>query len=115
MCLELRGEGGCFRFEWMGWEEILQFARQYGWKPAGTKRYTYPDEEPHEISDWSGTYLSSNAQFASAEDAANLAEALERVLVDIPNHAVIDWRNRNWRKHVRGFLRSCRAGGFCIC
>jgi len=37
------------------------------------------------VEDWNGTYLSNNYQRLTDEDAANIAEALQRALSDIPD------------------------------
>lgn len=60
------------------WPQILQLARAYGWKTAGTT----VDEGSGIIlpTKWDGGYDSMDGQLVSAEDAANFADALEKSL-----------------------------------
>lgn len=53
---------------------------------------------------WGGHYCSNDAQLVTAEDAANLAFALQRILPDMPDHNVI--------LHFIGFARN--SDGFWI-
>jgi hypothetical protein len=129
------GEG--FRFSHYGWESVLALAYDYGgWVPAGTQPPQFEGEPPWE--GWSKTYCSNDRQVVTAEDARNLADALERALPDVP-------RKKTWpkkvvraadgrefetmpedlnplerfsgpdgRRYLEGFIRFCRAGGFVI-
>lgn len=64
------------------WPKILQLARAYSWKPAGTT----VDEESGIIlpAKWDGGYDSMDGQLVSAEDADNFADALEKALSHFP-------------------------------
>ena len=81
------GEGGAFPFSDQLWPKVLELARRYSWKPQGTRRYL----ENGEIdTNWEGGYLDNCGQTISSEDAANLAQALEDALPDVPNHSAIE-------------------------
>jgi hypothetical protein len=98
MGMDLAGEGGYYHFGRIAWDKLLELGRQYGWEPAGTE---YPEgtvyrpdgtvdeamteEERSVAAGWEGGYLSNNRQWVTAEDAACLADALERALPDIPD------------------------------
>jgi hypothetical protein len=47
------------------------------WKPAGTKA-----PRGVKAAKWDGTYVTNDGQVVLAEDAANLADALERAMQD---------------------------------
>jgi hypothetical protein len=156
MGVDLSGAGGCKWLSWTGWEKLLKLAHEYGWKPAGTKPprgiVMKPDGSiDHEMTamyswseeDWDGSYFSNNGQYVTDEDAANIADALERALHDIPDEeteakvravelqpwlaygsrgpdhdiplSLIDkFSGRPGKERVKNFMVFCRAGGFCI-
>lgn len=59
------------------WEFYLALARKYGWKGRGTMPPVgVPSDE------WEGSYNSNDGQQVTADDAAGMASALERVLAD---------------------------------
>lgn len=93
MTVDLLGGQGHIKFSNIGWSKILTIAQQYGWQPMGTKAPgPLPElegESPSENNDWrdwDGNYLTNDFQSVTAEDATNIAAALERALVDIPDH-----------------------------
>ncbi len=136
MGMDLSGAGGEFRWNFFSWPRLLQIAEEYGWEPAGTTVDPHDEEEmPH--GRWSGGYTSNDAQTVTAEDARNLADALERALPDIPDEDVLahlknemgcirmapdppDIDDLDWfcgpdsKEHIRQFIRFCRAGSFRI-
>jgi hypothetical protein len=66
------------------WDEVLKFARLYGWKPAGTLP---PDEaDAEERAAWGGNYVTNGGQSVSPNDARALGEALSQGLSDLPDH-----------------------------
>ena len=93
-------------FNFGNWPMLLSAAESYGWKPAGTQA----GETYHDPSMWEGTYLSNDGQIVTAQDAAALADALERVLDDIPDKYFSD----NMKKSVVEFILMCRKGAFEI-
>jgi hypothetical protein len=81
--------GDYARFNIDAWPMLLRMARSYGWKPAGTQ--PGPDYADHNLKptvEWDGTYLTNDGQVVMAEDAAALADAIERALPDIPDHEI---------------------------
>ena len=51
MSFDLEGKSGSFRWNGAGWAQILYFADEYGWEPAGTG-------PPRHVkaSEWEGSY-----------------------------------------------------------
>jgi hypothetical protein len=95
MGMDLAGAGGYFRASNDMWRALLVLANKYGWEPAGTK----PPEPATPISgpvlvdvetlqraqeEWDGSYLWNANQQVTDEDAANMADALERARPHIP-------------------------------
>lgn len=92
MGMDLHGASGYERFSYTSWCEILGLAYEYGWKPQGTEAGQWYDENGKLIKqlspdpdEWDGDYFSNNFQLVTEEDAANIADALERALDDIPD------------------------------
>jgi hypothetical protein len=136
MAMDLFSEiEGWFRFDVSEWKRLLELARGHGWEPMGTES---PDLEPDfsPRKDWDGSYFSNDYQTVTAEDARNLADALERAIADLPNRHAKDAEEKSskgapeatgvsaspnqWlsdqaeRKRIREFIRYCRAGEFVI-
>ncbi len=96
MAVDLRGVGGDECFSWSTWERCLNVARAYGWKPEGTRppRFTNakgqivdihsgePIGEPDPDERWG--YYSNDYQTVTDQDAAALAQALNRALAEAP-------------------------------
>jgi len=88
------------------WRALLILAYSFGWKPKGTVFYCWQvnktGEKIHPLyvdenrkdggwvkdGDWSGTYFTNDWQEITAEDAHNLAKALKRALLIIPDEGV---------------------------
>jgi hypothetical protein len=99
MGMDLSGEGGYFRFSIHGWRATLGLAHEHGWEPAGTEPPEFtvyaPDgvtvdevaarAERQSYANWDGGYFSNSCQVVCDEDAANIADALERALDDVPD------------------------------
>jgi hypothetical protein len=98
MGMDLTGAGGEISFNIFAWAKVLDLAQQYGWEPAGTEApdFEVKDEDgnvDHELSeqlscraeDWDGNYSTNDFQSVTEHDAANIADALERALDDIPD------------------------------
>ncbi len=88
MGMDLTGAGGHFHFTITEWDLILQLAEAYGWEPEGTKLPGPGHDTPDQS--WSGTYFTNSYQLVTREDAAALAEALERSLPDLPDHDALE-------------------------
>jgi hypothetical protein len=99
MGMDLSGKGGYFRFSNYAWRAALELAHEHGWQPAGTQLPNItvyaPDgvtidevatraERPRHAN-WDGGYFWNECQVVSDEDAANIADALERALDDVPD------------------------------
>ncbi len=114
MGFDLYGEKGCYCLNWSGWRKVFELAIENGWKPAGTKP---PDEKvikqfygdnapPHPMADnRNGSYFSNDLQLVTAEDAANMADALDRSL---------EFKITGDGEWLRKFIRFARSGDFTI-
>jgi hypothetical protein len=80
--------GACGEFGLPGslWLALLALAQLYGWTPAGTSP---PDPEYFEFDGLGrdGSYFPPHGQRVAPEDAQDFATALDRALLDIPEHA----------------------------
>ena len=93
MGMDLSGAGGLERFSNTSWRKMLELAYEYGWKPAGTERGQWVDPETGELDEqmcpdpdeWDGNYFTNAFQWVTEEDAAHIADALEKALDDIPD------------------------------
>jgi hypothetical protein len=120
MGMDLSGKGGYFRFSRRTWRTILEQAHEYGWDPIGTKPpefivYAQDGVTVDEVGtragrqyhgNWDGGYFTNDHQVVVDEDAANIADALERALGDVPDEGGGDY--------LREFITYCRAGAFAI-
>jgi hypothetical protein len=151
MGMDLRGEGGDFHLDIVTWRMVLTLAIDHGWKPAGTeppdiaflrkdgtvdKEKTTAYRQAYEDRDTTN-YYTNDFQWVTEEDAANIADALERALTHVPNERTIvmkaalmpsgvpfdvlehltplDWCSGvDGKAHIREFIDFCRTGGFCI-
>ncbi len=136
MSMDLVNKAGSTRCTVFFWGQLLGLARMYGWKPAGTQApRDWSSEEEGRA--WSGDYVSNSGQIVSAEDAAGLANAMERGLDDIPefyaawHKADKDEDGKPWipagkklsplealsgenKPEIREFIAFCRQGAFEI-
>ena len=99
MGMDLTGEGGYFRFLPGTWRAVLELAHEHGWELAGTKPPEFtvyaPDgvtvdevatrAERQRYANWDGGYFWNEYQVVCDEVAANIADALERALDDVPD------------------------------
>jgi hypothetical protein len=110
MSTHLSGRGGEFHSEREVWAKTLQLAHYYGWRPV-TKTHNL--------------YLSDAGRLVTAKDAANIANALEKALADIPDDSVqeeepevtasaYDYFSGAGKQHLRDLIAFCRAGDFTI-
>jgi hypothetical protein len=60
--------------------QVLELALHYGWTAIGTEQ-----RDLENYKDWNGSYTSSDWQYVLPEDAINIAIALEKALMDIPD------------------------------
>jgi hypothetical protein len=114
--MDLKGDGGYFRFNNATWREVLTLAYDYGWKPAGTEPGRWIDAETGELIEqmspnpetWeSMDYFSNSFQWVTDEDGANIADALESACNEKGDEEFnIDL--------LREFISFCRAGAFYI-
>jgi hypothetical protein len=108
MGMDLYGDHGDERVNCWRWQCILLLGLKYGWEPRGTEppdpeNSDHEDSEDEDFDDedfdhedssfedfdpkeWDGNYDSNCGQTVTADDAAALANAVERALPDIPNH-----------------------------
>ena len=96
MSVSLGRRDGCFSCSNLYWSFYLGVASNYGWESAGTKpNIGYiqvlaegkPDPGAYVqelVNEWQGGYSSNDAQIITAEDAANMADALEKANNDYP-------------------------------
>lgn len=136
MGMTLRGVGGEFDFGVSRWRQILRLASAYGWQPAGTvfnerKAKLLPGQE------WSAGYETNDEQIVTAQDARNIADALEQALADLPasndvgarrnfdatgttaasttdKARLLAWLREQSGQEMRQFIAFCRAGDFEI-
>ena len=91
--MDLHGAGGYQRFDRTSWCKILELAYSYSWRPQGTEPGQWYDENGElckQISPdpdtWdSNNYFSNDYQWVTETDAANIADALQQALDDIPD------------------------------
>ena len=84
MGYELINESGQkLYYNFTGYPKLIELALQYGWEPLGTTMPSWHDEKIGKRDDWPGIYCSNDHQVVSAEDANNMADALERSIADI--------------------------------
>jgi hypothetical protein len=81
MSFDLHSKTGDYCFNIDLFQKVLRLALAFDWIPLGTTAPHYKTERD----DWMGGYLSNDSQYVTPEDAFNLAEALERVLENIPD------------------------------
>ena len=131
--------GDSFHFNLYGWENVLALAEMYGWHPAGT-RPPGSDEQDAGQEAWEGEYFANDGQTVTAEDARDVADALEEALDDIPSHNAAAHKTKRTRtksgfvetvppgakisplealsgsnkRFVVGFIAFCRRGSFEI-
>jgi len=80
---------------WSAWGHLYDLAIHGGWEPQGTQHFGY-DEVGFPLQgetcspDWCGTYFSNDGQVVTADDARNLADALECALPDVPDHDALE-------------------------
>ena len=100
---DFRSESGDrFHFDFFDWPEILGLACRYGWRPTGTLKHYWscPGKNCKECSSWDQMEYAAQAfQWFTEEDAAKMADALERALEEFQ---IID------------FIKFCRKGAFSV-
>jgi hypothetical protein len=74
MWLSRHGEKKRFRLNGLAWQTALHVAVVYGWEPSGTVK--------HKSVGWAGSYVHSEKQNITEKDAANLADALSKSVID---------------------------------
>lgn len=99
--LRLKGTAGTLFTTPDAWDELLEAAEQFGWRPAQSR--------------W--LYRADVGLVISAGDAQNLARALEVLARKLrTGHLIVaDAHRVELLNDVRLFCRYCRAGGFRIC
>jgi hypothetical protein len=88
MGMILQGAGVEFSASVFDWGQILRLAQAYGWQPAGTvidegDLCNFPNGR------WDGGYQTNDYQRVTADDARNIANALDRALNDLPEQDVL--------------------------
>ncbi len=130
MAYALRGAAHpyTFRFSDRRWYALLLLARRHGWRPTGTVIYQNHVAQRFKFS-FPEAYLERREQIVMARDAANLAQALEQGLDDIPDFVTPNkyrplselWHDvygilsgTEEKDYLREFIRFCRACEFII-
>src|SRR5215212_473280 len=93
MGMDIHGAGGYERFSSTAWSKMLMLAYNYGWKPQGTEPLLWYDENGEldkqrspDPDEWDpSNYGTNDHQLVTEADAANIADALQRALNDIPD------------------------------
>ena len=119
------------------WGQMLRLAQLYGWQPAGT---VLSEEDLNDFPDaeWGGGYQTNDWQIVTADDARNMADALERALNHIPAYdalaskrdpvtggialevmeegiSPLDWfSGEDSKEYLKKCIEFCRAGEFVI-
>ncbi|MCW5765394.1 MAG: hypothetical protein KIT68_05405 [Phycisphaeraceae bacterium] len=143
----VRGPGGELAFTNLQWGMLMKTAHDFGWKPQGTlapanwdKRY----DEHGRLRPWHrNNYFSKAGQTVESADAAAIADALESILPDVPDHDALahkvissldlpqiprplrmlhpgaqynafEFFSGPNKDLLRRFIHLCRAGGFEI-
>jgi hypothetical protein len=147
MPFDLCGAQGGLQLTVHEWVYALELAVENGWDPIGTRpSHDFCDDERACIEgrcdtaqSWEGCYASNNRQEVTAQDAAALADALERGLLQLPREDLLadqrrpvpgypqvgmipaeaDISPREWFSGGRGdvlqdLIVLCRQGSFSI-
>jgi len=102
MGMDLIGRNDVFSLNWTGWRLMYETAVNNGWEPVGTE----PNERAPQMPDrWDGGYFSNDFQIVTAEDAANMADALDRSL---------EFNVTDDDEYIIDFIRFARGGAFKI-
>ena len=103
-----------FRYQYSVWPRILLVASEHGWHAEGTKLRS--DIPCHK--EWDGTYFSNDGQIVSKQDALNLAFALAKALIAIPDEPTKEepfcYFTSSWRQYLIEFIQFCKKGPFII-
>ena len=83
------------------WCFYLRLAEAYGWIPAGSL-----PPEGMGLEQWTGAYDSSDGQRVTREDAAAMADALERVLADPAKEATERVVSRRINEDTRSLAKA---------
>src|SRR4051794_26590442 len=101
MGMDLSGVGGYFRVSYGNWCDLLELAYKNGWKPAGTQPGRWYDQNGEIVKqmspdpdEWNGSYFCNAFQWVTKEDAANIADALERALDAKPDFTIVEVKYR---------------------
>lgn len=86
--------GNDYRFNISSFGPIVRLAKIGGWLPAGTLYY---NDDGSLDTDWDGGYFTNDQQIVTAKDAAAWADALEKMLDDIPEKSTSP-RHTVWSK-----------------
>jgi hypothetical protein len=136
MGMDLKGVGGEFWFNVIGWGQVLRLAQLYGWEPLGTV-IDEDDLDDFPNREWNGSYQINDRQRVTANDARNMADALESALSDLSEHnalegiiepntggipleriegvSPLEWfSGEESKQYLKKFIDFCRAGEFII-
>ena len=99
--LRLKGTAGTLFTTPDAWDELLEAAEHFGWRPAQAR----------------ALYRADVGLMISAGDAHNLAEALEALASKLRGGDLVmpEEHRAELLNDVRLFCRYCRTGGFRIC
>lgn len=123
MGVDFENEHGQYeQLNWTSWGHVIILAVFNGWVPAGVR----PPEDWDETLEFQGGYGTNDGQQVVPEDAAALADALERALPGVPDHEVphedLDdeeaeaaaWFSGNNKQKLIQLIAYFRQGGFAI-
>lgn len=82
MGYDLYREGDAFSVSVHTWPRAYALAIEGGWEPRGTLPPKGLSKKAR--SEWPGTYDSNDGQFIAADDASNMAAALEKMMNALP-------------------------------
>ncbi len=112
MWLSRYGEEKRFRLNGLAWQTALHVAVVYGWEPLGTVK--------HQSVGWDGSYVRSEKQTITDKDAANLAYALSKSVIDKfrrlkgTNLEIPLKQRKQFAKDLKTVICYIKRGGFDI-
>jgi hypothetical protein len=100
--VDVWGACGDFGFSERCWRLVLALGRHYGWRPEGTLP---PDPDWFEDwcgddASWDGRYYPPEGQRMTARDARALADALDRAVMDLPDHDALSLTSSDYAQRM---------------
>ncbi len=139
-CISGRDESLDQRFNIWGWRSLFTLALYFGWEPQGTVSKIWKNNKTGELvghqdydpdkckdgewvndDDWDGSYFYNDWQEITADDAQNLAEALEKALeymsdnkTDKTEEALNNWSGLEAQEVVKDCINLFKSGSCVI-